>query len=280
MQILLPTDFSNNAFNAIKYAFKLFENEKCTFHLLNTYTPIIYDYDFQMNVGGGLGKVRDVIRNNSVDQLEELKLKLEKDYASEGHSIETISSFNTFTDEVKALVDELNIDLIVMGTKGATGLKEVLFGSNTIHIIKKRVCPVMAIPDSYFFEAPKDILFPTDYKIDYTEKQLAILKTIARLHNSTTHILHVQHHRELNELETDNQQKLETHLDTFKKAFYHVQDKEIPVAIDEFQKDHYIQLLLMINNKHSFFENLFFKPVIHQIGFHLTTPFLVIPSKM
>jgi len=275
IRILIPTDFSDNARNAINYAQKLFKNERCTIYLVNTYTPIIYTYDVQMNIGGYLGDAMDVIRKNSEDKLDELKKKL----SNEMHTVETLSSFNTLTDEVQSLVSKHIIDVLIMGTKGATGAKEVLFGSNAIHIIKKAKCPVLAIPDGYFFEKPSDILFPTDYKVDYSESQLMILKKIAGLYNSKIRVLHVSYGRDLNEVEITNKIKLGKLLIDFDDTYYNEKNQEITEAINEFQKEKYVQLLMMINNKHSFFENLLFKPVINQIGFHLNVPFLVIPSR-
>ena len=278
--ILLPTDFSENALNAIKYALKLLKDERCVFYLLNTYTPIIYNYDFQMQSGGYLGDVVDIIRDNSEENLDNLKEKLIDKYASKTHEFETISSFNQLTDEIKDVVKSKEIDLIVMGTKGASGVKEVLFGTNTIHTIQKVKCPILAIPDGYYFETPTDILFPTDYKIDYSKKQLITLKTIAKNFNTNIHILNVSHGRELNKEELNNKATLRNHLTKEKHIFHRVGDTDIPVAITNFQKNTYVQLLMMINNKRSFFENLFFRKTINQIGFHLTIPFLVIPSKI
>ena len=62
------------------------------------------------------------------------------------------------------------MDLIVMGTKGASGLKEVLFGSNTVHVIKNAKCPVLAVPSEFVFESPREILFPSDYEVSFNEK--------------------------------------------------------------------------------------------------------------
>lgn len=279
-KILLPTDFSDNSLNAIHYALELLKDETCTLYLLNTYTPIIYNYDYQMNTGGYLGEVVDVVKKNSISKLEELRDDLNKKYKNNKHKYTIISSFNLLTDEIKDLIKTYAIDLIIMGTKGASGVREVLFGSNTIHVINKAACPVLAVPDGYFFEKPTEVLFPTDYKIDYTAQQFDVLKTIAERYESRVHILNVSQGRELNEKENKNKSTLEKLLKDHKHAFYRVDDQEIPQAITEFQKDTYVQLLMMINNKHSFFENLFFKPVISQIGFHLTIPFLVIPSKM
>lgn len=275
-KIILPTDFSDNSINAINYAKKFFNDLECTFYLVNTYTPAVYNYDFQMNTGGYLGEVSDIIRQHSEKNLK----KIQNSFKNKEHRVEIISSFNILTDELKKLCKDTSIDLIIMGTKGATGAKEILFGSNTIHVIKKVNCPILAIPDGYFFEKPSEILFPTDYKIDYSEAQLSLLKDIASNFSSRIHILNVSYGQDPNEEMEKNKKKLQELLVDHKDAYYSVADQEIPQAINEFQKSTYVQLLMMINNKHSFFENLFFKPVIHQIGFHLTIPFLVVPSRM
>lgn len=279
-KIILPTDFSENATNAVNYAQELFKNTACTFYLLNTYTPMIYNYDYQLNSGGYMGDVLDVVKENSNQKLEELKQKLQIKYNNPKHQFELISSFSLLTDELDEVITKYNIDLIIMGTKGASGVKEILFGSNTIHVIKKIKCPVLAIPDGFFFEKPKDILFTTDYKIDYSNEHLNILKSITEEHQSAVHTLHVSSGRELNEEEIKNKNTLDKLLSDLNNTFYTVKDQEIPLAINEFQKSTYVHLLMMIRNKHTFLENLFFKRVINQIGFHLTIPFLVIPSKM
>ena len=81
--------------------------------------------------------------------------------------------------------------MIVMGTKGASKAREILFGSNTIHVIKKSICPVLAIPENFDFEAPKEILFPTDYKIPYQLNELSSVLDIANMYNPRVNILHV-----------------------------------------------------------------------------------------
>ncbi|HBK70190.1 MAG TPA: universal stress protein [Flavobacteriaceae bacterium] len=279
-KLILPTDFSENATNAINYAQELFANTTCTFYLLNTYTPMMYSYDYQLNSGAYIGEVLDMVKENSLQKLEELKQKLQIKYKNPKHQFELISSFNLLTDELDYTITEYDIDLIIMGTKGASGLNEILFGSNTIHVIKKVKCPVLAIPDGFFFEKPKDILFPTDYKIDYSNKHLNILKSIAKEHQSAVHTLHVSSGRDLNDEEIKNKNTLEKLLLDLNNTFYTVKDQEIPQAINEFQKSTYVHLLMMIRNKHTFLENLFLKKIINQIGFHLTIPFLVVPSKM
>ena len=113
-KILLPTDFSDNAQNAINYALNLYQNEKCIFYLLNTYTPIIYSYDYQMNAGGYLGEIADVVRENSIRKLNEVEKKVTEKFKNPKHHFEIVSSFNLLTDEIKEKLDQFSIDLIIM----------------------------------------------------------------------------------------------------------------------------------------------------------------------
>ena len=73
-RIVLPTDFSKNAFNAITYALKLFKDIECTFFLLNTYTPPVYHTEYVTGSAGLMG-LGDVLQEASINQLEKIKKK-------------------------------------------------------------------------------------------------------------------------------------------------------------------------------------------------------------
>lgn len=276
-RILLPTDFSDNSWNAISYALQLFKDERCTFTLLNTYTPIIYQLESAELSTAQFG-LENAMRKASEEGLERLKTRIETEFSYPKHTIASISSFNTLTEEIKELYEGHMMDMVIMGTQGASGLKEILFGSNAIHVINKAKCPVMAIPSDYAFEAPHEILFPTDYLINYDDRHLQTIKKISRLFGARTNILHVSTSVELTPEQKENQNTLKELIKGTSHLFHEVSNAHIPEAIAEFQVKHKINLLAMINNKHSFFENLFFKSNIKHIGFHLNVPFLVIPS--
>lgn len=275
--ILLPTDFSENSIHAISHAMKLFGNMDCKFYLLNTYTPVIYNMDY-MQTRTAQFDLMDTVRLASIERLADLVSKLESKFKNPKHSIETISSFNTLTQEIKNVVDKKDINYVVMGTQGATGAKEVLFGSNTVHVFKNATCPVLAIPKNGDFKTPKNILFPTDFGIDYQDKNLNPLLNISNENSSRVHVLHVSFGDELTEKQKANRLKLKSYLGEINHDFHDVRNEGVSPAIVEFQKQFSVDMLVMINNKHSFFENLFFKSRINQIGFHIGIPFLVIPS--
>lgn len=277
-RILLPTDFSNNSWSAIKYALQLFKNETCTFYLINTYTPAIYHVEYVLIEPAQFG-IYDAVKENSLRQLDEFETRIKKEFNNPKHSVETIAAFNTLVSEIKEVVEKNKIDYVVMGTKGATGAKEILFGTNTVHVFKNVKCPVLAIPDGFDFEAPHEVLFPTDYKIDYKNKHIRPIIDILSFYNSRVNILHATYGYELSEKQETNRKKLETIFKKTTQLFHNVSGQTVAEAIDKFQLKAKVNLLVMINNKHSFFENLFFKNTISQIGFHLNIPFLVIPAK-
>ncbi|MDN3492168.1 universal stress protein [Winogradskyella bathintestinalis] len=279
-QILLPTDFSENSWNAISYALQLFQEERCMFHILNTYTPPIYNLEYVIGYPEQFGLV-DTVRDTSRQQLHKLVNRIATDFTNNSkHEFKTYSKFNTVVSGIGAFVDSHKIDVIVMGTKGATGAKELLFGSNTVHVFQEIKRPILAIPSGFTFKAPLKMLFPNDLELLYKEASLKILLDIANAHATTLNMMHVSTGHELSEKQIMNLEKIES---IFKHApflFHHLNNEDITVAIQQFQKKHNINFLVMINNKHSFFENLFFQNTVNQIGFHLETPFLVLPSEL
>lgn len=275
-KILLPTDFSENSLNAIKYAVQLFKNEKCTFYLLNTYTPILYDNEYLV-YNASQPTLTEIYKNNSQKGLARVLRKIKKEFPNERHEYKKISSFNMLSDEIREQVKAKEIDLVVMGTQGATGAEEILFGTHTVHAIQKTKCPLLAIPSHYEFKPPKEILFPTDYETDLPEL-LSILKEIASRNSSNLHILHVHFGPGLSKEQEKNKKALGEMFRNQGHHFYSIAEKSVTRVIYDFQEDQPVDLLAMVNNKHSFFENLLFRPVVNEIGFHVKVPFLVLPS--
>lgn len=276
--VLLPTDFSDNSWNAIKYAIQLYKDETCNFTLLNTFTPIIYEVEYLQSSAPQM-HVIEIAKEASEKRLKSLLKIIKTEFNYPNHTYSQISAFNILTAEIDQLYEGGVMDMIIMGTTGATGLKEVLFGSNTIHVLKNAKCPVIAVPADFTFETPHDILFPTDYEIDYQKSHVEAILNISNMYNMRVNILHVLYDTGLTDLQLKHKSKLEAFFKKVAHLFHEVKNQNIPEAISKFQLKTKVNLLVMINNKHSFFENLFFKSTINQIGFHVKIPFLVIPSK-
>lgn len=275
-RILFPTDFSDNSLKAIAYGLSLFKDEPCTIFLLNTYMPPVYHTEYILGSPGQIG-LGDMIQQESKNNLKELKEKLEKEFSNPLHTFITHSAFNMLANEISHMTEAEKIDVVIMGTQGATGAKEILFGTNTVHAIRNSKCPVLAVPQGYDYKRPASVLFPTDYEVSYSDKKLSSLLQIAKLHETKIHVMHVFTQLKLDEEQLRNQNTLK---DILSKSgtFHEVESDEIITAINKFQEKTQVDMLVMIRNKHTFLERLFIEPTIKKIGFHVKVPFLVMPQ--
>ncbi|NAY92420.1 universal stress protein [Muricauda sp. JGD-17] len=276
-RILLPTDFSENALHAIRYAVKLMKNSTCVFYLMHAYTPELYRVDYALGSPGQLG-LPDNYQQKAETALKKLQSQIEKDFHDSRHTFVSHAALNTLKMEVKRMVKNENIDLIIMGTQGVTGAGDILFGSNTVQLFRESDVPVLAVPEAYEFDELNQILFATDYKVDYSDPILDTMLELANTWNSSLNVMHVTPATGLTAAQQSNKENLEKKLTGLDYKVHDLPDQELTDAINAFQKEWSIQLLVMMQNQHSFFERLVREPVIKTIGLHTEIPFLVLPS--
>lgn len=272
--ILLPIDFSDNAWSAALYAINLFANKPCTFYFSHAWTFV--------NTGARTyiaPNYIDALKDASKTHLSEFRDRAKKESSNAEHEFKIIFSVDTLTDSIKDAVEKYNVDLVVMGTKGATGAKEFFLGSNTVTVISRlRNCPIILVPNNYEFVTPDQIAFPSDFKRKFGE-ELRDIDTIAQLYDSIINVVHIKGKEDLSEVQQENLETL--------KDYWSEHPININCLPEEGSKEHvitnYIQeenikFLAMISYKHDFFENLIKEPVVKNLGFHSKIPFLVIPK--
>ncbi|MEW7290011.1 universal stress protein [Aquimarina sp. 2304DJ70-9] len=277
-KILIPTDFSENAWNAILYATRLFKDFECTFFLLNVYTPVFFSPVEGIPVDVGF---EDASRAHSLSELNRLESRIQEEIPNPKHQYSSITSFNLLATEVKNIVEKEAISLIIMGTKGATGAQEVFLGSNTVRVIKSaKDCPVLAIPEGSDFVTPSEIAFATDFKRFYSKNELLPLIDLAKSFNATIRIAYVQQEDgPLTQEQRFNLNMLQKYFDGV-KYYQHTLTKSNSVSksLKLFIEELDIYLLAMLQYKHSFIEKLTKEPIVKRVAFHTQVPFLVIPE--
>jgi nucleotide-binding universal stress UspA family protein len=277
--ILLPTDFSDNAWNAIFTGLKMFQTVDCNFILLNTYEPKL------ANLMGNkskerLGVIYDSLSENSKLQLDKTMQYLHENHSRSNHKFESVSISNDIEHAINQMVVDRDIDLIVMGTKGATGAKEVFMGSNTVKVIKKvRKCPIIAVPHNYDFKALKSVVFPTDFTHPYSKSELKPLIDVVSLWNAEIAILQVAQEYELHDEQKRNLKQLSNRLQDVKHSFHKVEMwNNVAEATNKFTGENDMDLIALIHYPHTFMEKLTREPVIRKIGFHAKVPLMVLPD--
>ncbi len=273
--ILIPTDFSNNAWNAISYAMEFFKSERCKFYFLHTYIPAFYRMDYAMG-GPAFSAIPDMEVDVAVAGLEKTLKDVKEQYPNPKHTFEIASAFNTLTDEINELSEKKGIDMVVMGTQGATGVKQLFLGTSTVFVIRKAKVPVLVIPEHCKFNPIKNILFPSDYSSPYKKEEVYTIVEAAKIHEAKITVLHVKEELNLPKAHAENKKLLLKHLRNTSNTEVEVMGKTMPGAILEYIEDHQIDLLAMMNHGHSFFERILIKQNIDQIGFHVHIPFLVV----
>ena len=121
--------------------------------------------------------------------INQLVKKLSKKYKSQAYTFHGLFDYDNFIDAVQQAVQFHNIDLIIMGSNGATGAKEQLLGSNTLQVIRNVDCPTLTIPDHYTFSSIKSALFSTQKCEDFSFQGTKAFKEILTIHQCELNVL-------------------------------------------------------------------------------------------
>ncbi len=153
-KILVPTDFSNNALKAITYASEIAQKSGAVIYLLHVIEPTINMASMQA----------DSSREEVVKERSELLVVSHKALTDIFPDVKVIKHLSGGTPVASILnyAEKEEMDLIVMGTTGASGLKEFFMGSIAAGVIGKTKIPVLTVPVSYEMEEPDAILFATN----------------------------------------------------------------------------------------------------------------------
>ncbi|WP_432410125.1 universal stress protein [Rasiella sp. SM2506] len=179
--ILLPTDFSKNSLNAIDYAMQFFENWECDFYILNVHKDSDY-VSADLVAGSKTDTIYNSIATDNKKSVNQLVKKLSKDYKSQSYTFHGLFEYDDFVSAVNQAVKHNSIDLIIMGSNGANGAEKVIFGSNTIHVIRKIECPTLIVPANYKFTSINKALFSTQRCEDFSFRGIAVFKEILNIH--------------------------------------------------------------------------------------------------
>jgi nucleotide-binding universal stress UspA family protein len=276
LRILIPTDFSKNAWNAITYGLELFRKERCTIYLLHV-NPLPPYSGAETSIKASTYLLRETMLEESENNLRKLVEKINTSMPNELHTFMTIPLYDFFVDSIKREVSEKNIDLIIMGTKGASGLKRVSLGSNTGDVITKVKCPLLAVPEKAHYKIPREIAFPTDYYINYDMKVLDTLTGMVNRNEANLRVLHItKKGEELSKEQLKNKDFLHDYLRGVDHSFHTITGSRLENAVQCFVESRDIDMIAMVAKNLNFFQRILFRPAVEEISYHIEIPFLVL----
>ncbi|KKM19324.1 hypothetical protein LCGC14_1656810 [marine sediment metagenome] len=275
IKILIPTDFSNNAMHALRYAIALFKWEEAQFYLLHAYANEVYD-DFRPNSKTDVEVKETNDKKNSKNRFDRLIKDITEGSSNHNHVYKSLNAFDALVVSVKDAVKEKSIDLVIMGTKGKTNDKKIIFGSNTMQVLKYVQCPVLIIPHDAVIHNPKRILLPTDFMLPYKPQQFKVLNYLGNEYKAEINSLYISDFEDISHRQLENKRVLIENLSDSFLFFERTGIKNRIQAIREHILLRNIDFLVMVDSKHSFLEDLLYRSTIDELGLTIKIPFLVL----
>lgn len=268
-RLLIPTDFSLNALNAVKYGVQFGRALKSKITLYHTtHVPVLTSAEMAI----ATSMVEE--EKDAHLHLEQVKRELIEEFNYQ--DIDVIISTGFAVDEITKLSKNEKMDMIVMGTKGASGLSEILIGSNTADVIEKCACPVLAIPSDARFKQPKKILFATNYA-DNDFQTLYLLAEMFKPFNPEIIVLHVEskgdHKTESRMLDWFKGQVI-TNIPYDNFTFQSVLGENIEESVHDFILGNAVDLLSVSTRKRNFFDKLTSRSLTKKLAYHTDIPLL------
>jgi nucleotide-binding universal stress UspA family protein len=274
--ILVPTDFSENANNALDYAIELAKREDAKIILLHAF-HVTYIYpDIPMQYLTEQMQSLEEITNR------ELKLLCEKVEKSGELTCEFYNKESLAVDFILDTIEKKKPDLVVMGTAGASGFKEMIIGSNTAKIVEKAKCPVIAVPEKVLFSPIKNITYATNYNLTdiYALEKLV---DIAKLFNAKITLLHVCYDVFTHDTEDDFmnifKDKVKKDINYDKLEFKLIYGKDLIDVLEDYIKQESPDLISMSSHYKNLFDKLFGSNSTKKMAYHTKVPLLAFHYK-
>ncbi len=273
--ILLTTDFSENSIHAINYALELFMFTECEFQLLNVVKSSTFISDDLMQSMPTESVYSELISDAKV-KLESLIETLNDKHNNLLHTFEPIVDYDNLIGAINQTVELHQIDLIIMGTKGATNLEKIIFGSNTLRVFQRCHVAVLAIPEKSQIKPIKNVLFTTKYQTTYKRKDLDILIDLAEHYNYNLDVLHISEHKNMDAKQQLVQQELDVFFQNVNHQFVTKSETIYLKTVLDYIDEHNIELFCMMRKQHTFLEHLFLNHKTEQIAYNIQVPFLML----
>ncbi|MBS1631037.1 MAG: universal stress protein [Bacteroidetes bacterium] len=270
--IIIPTDFSPIATNAMNYGVDMAKAIKGSILLLHVYQVPVSLTDVQ-----AVYVYVEDLKRTAEERLDNLKNSIEH-ITSGSIKVYTEARLGDVVDELEELCDKIKPAAVVMGTKGATGMERIMFGSVTLTAIRHLNWPVICVPPGKEFgKGIKKIGFACDFKKVIESTPVHFIKDIVRLFNAELHVLNVDYESRRFKPETPEQSLLlHTMLEDVNPSYHFIEQKDIEDGINQFAEENNLDLIIAIPKKHKLLEGIFKASSTKQLVFESRIPVMCV----
>ena len=268
--ILVPTDFSKCANNAMMFALevaKRIEAKVVALYVIypsegvdnNVYDAFLIDDYLDQRNKAMKGWIKKFKRSEHVKDIP----------------IETDCRIGFPVSVISHVAAELNVDMVIMGTTGAAGLKGVLMGSTAGGVLSASLRPVLVVPKGAAFRNYARYVLATDFKMKLDQRSLQVLKALLNMEHAGLEVVHVIEDQ-AKKPSKDQEALISQKLEDIPHLFHYIHDKNVPRAVSLFLESIEASGLVTIAHEHSLLHKLFFRSVSRSLAHHTTVPMLVL----
>jgi len=272
--LLVPTDFSPTADNAMKYAMDMALAMGAKIMLVNTYEiPISFSEVPLVTVSV------EQLHKMSQEKLSELKHNIDTITGGKLH-VYTESRLGSVSEEVKKFCDTLDPYAVVMGTRGISGAGQFFLGSNSMSVIEKIDTPVFIIPPGVRFKPFRKVGLATDMENVSESIPVSPIRELVNFFNSDLHVLNVDYHeKHVTSYTPEESLRLDTMLSDMHPVYDMVQNKDVEEGLNDFTEKNNIDLLITVPKKRHFLEKILEPSTTRKLIYHTMVPLMCIKMK-
>ncbi|MES2679476.1 MAG: universal stress protein [Bacteroidota bacterium] len=269
--IVVGTDFSAPANNAVNYAVSLAKFFNAKLVLVNAYPIPVAGYDAFLSTEMIAG-----IQESSSEGLEALKKEIIKKNYDFG--IDCVSEAGTSSAVINWVASKYSADLVVMGMVGEGGfLKRHLFGCSALQAARDLKIPLFIIPEAVTYRRVRRICFACDMERIEEGTLLYTARYFASVFGAEIELVTVKHSiEEVSWNKSETYSLVEKRLQNIKHKSVYIKDNDVSQALEYYFKFHKTDLVLVNPKKHGFFQTLFGESVTKNLAFKIEVPLLIV----
>jgi nucleotide-binding universal stress UspA family protein len=255
--VIVPVDFSETSLHAARYAAQLLTGH----------------YGVTMILYHSYGKASEA--SKATESLEQLKAELMKSHIIK---IDTLAHEEAdFVDGLEKAARHRRADLIIMGITGRSALAQVFFGSNTLKMAERKVCPVLIVPEKASFSPVKNVMLTSDFKNTLNTTPSVPIKDFLDSFHPQLHVVNVDkdHYISLTDNYEKEKQELKQMFADYNPQFYFMRLYDVDEAINLFAESRNIDLIIVVQKNHSFLEKLLKGSRSKTLSYHSKMPIMV-----
>ena len=270
--IIVPTDFSPIATNAMNFAADMAVNINASLLLLHVYQVPVSMTDVPIVLVSA-----DELKKESETKLQEIKNALTH-ITSGKIKVYTEATMGDVSDELEDVCKQTQPFAVIMGTRGTSGIERALFGSTTLTAIRHLKWPVIVVPPGKEYGSGiKKIGFACDFDKVIESTPIQFIKNMVKEFGAELHVLNVDHEGRHFKPETPEESlMLHTLLDGLNPNYHFIDNADIEDGINDFVEKNGIDLLITIPKKHKLLDSLFKHSSTKELVTHSHVPVMCV----